>query len=438
MRPWQKLRKRKGAGNTIDLVRFSPKQRRVLTWWMQGDREAIICDGAVRSGKTFSMGLSFFLWSMANFDGCQFGLCGKTISALRRNLLTELVPYLTRLGMVCRERRSENLLTVRFDGRENRFLLFGGRDESSAALIQGSTLAGVLLDEVALMPRSFVEQACARCSVPGSRLWFNCNPEGPQHWFYREWILEAARRRALYLHFSMEDNPALTPRIRARYKRAYSGVFYRRFVLGEWTAAQGRVYDFFDRSRHAPPPPPGPYQQWRISVDYGTVNPASFGLWGRAGQTWYRVAEYYYDSQQAGRQRTDAEYAAELRRLAGDRTIQRVIVDPSAASFIETLRREGFETVRADNTVADGIRITADLLRSGRIVVCDTCTDCLRELELYCWEPDGRRDVPRKEHDHAMDDMRYFAMDLTAGDHSGFAATSVERRRPGGGRMGGF
>ena len=265
-------------------MRFSPKQRRVLTWWCRpGDWEAIICDGAVRSGKTFSMGLSFFLWAMARFNGRQLGLCGKTITSLRRNLLAELVPYLRRLGFDCWERRSENLLTVRLGGHENRFLLFGGRDESSAALIQGSTLAGVLLDEAALMPRSFVEQAVARCSVAGSRLWFNCNPENPQHWFYREWILRARERRALYLHFTMEDNPALSPRIRARYRSAYSGVFYRRFVLGEWTAAQGRVYDFFDRDRDSAPVPEGDFQEWRISVDYGTANPASFGLWGRQG-----------------------------------------------------------------------------------------------------------------------------------------------------------
>ena len=162
---------------TDKIVRFSPKQRRVLTWWLQDDWEAIICDGAVRSGKTFSMGLSFILWAQANFDGRQFGLCGKTIVSLRRNLLADLLPYLRGVGMLCREKRGENMLIVRFNGHENRFLLFGGRDESSAALIQGSTLAGVLLDETALMPRSFVEQAVARCSVQGSRLWFSCNPD---------------------------------------------------------------------------------------------------------------------------------------------------------------------------------------------------------------------------------------------------------------------
>ena len=400
----------------------------MLSWWQREDWEAIICDGAVRSGKTFSMGVSFFLWAQARFDGKQFGLCGKTIVSLRRNLLTELVPYLRRIGMSIREKRSENLLIVRFAGHENRFLLFGGRDESSAALIQGSTLAGVLLDETVLMPRSFVEQAIARCSVPGSRLWFNCNPENPGHWFYREWILKAKARRALYLHFTMEDNPALSPRIRARYRNAYSGVFYRRFVLGEWTAAQGLVYDFFDRERDAADVPEGSFEEWRISVDYGTANPASFGLWGRKDAVWYRVAEYYYDSRKAGRQRTDEEYAEALERLAGERTIRRVIVDPSAASFIEVLRRRGFQVVRANNDVADGIRVTSDLLKKRRIVICRTCGDCLREMELYCWDERGGRDAPRKENDHAMDDLRYFAMDAVKGEQSGFAAVTVERR----------
>ena len=400
----------------------------MLSWWQREDWEAIICDGAVRSGKTFSMGVSFFLWAQARFDGKQFGLCGKTIVSLRRNLLTELVPYLRRIGMSIREKRSENLLIARFAGHGNRFLLFGGRDASSAALIQGSTLAGVLLDETVLMPRSFVEQAIARCSVPGSRLWFNCNPENPGHWFYREWILKAKARRALYLHFTMEDNPALSPRIRARYRNAYSGVFYRRFVLGEWTAAQGLVYDFFDRERDAADVPEGSFEEWRISVDYGTANPASFGLWGKKNAVWYRVAEYYYDSRKAGRQRTDEEYAEALERLAGERTIRRVIVDPSAASFIEVLRRRGFQVVRANNDVADGIRVTSDLLKKRRIVICRTCGDCLREMELYCWDERGGRDAPRKENDHAMDDLRYFAMDAVKGEQSGFAAVTVERR----------
>ncbi len=409
---------------------FSAKQRRVLRWWRPRSPDsrfdAIICDGAVRSGKTLCMGLGFFLWAMASFSGQRFGLCGKTIASLRRNVLGELSDKLRALGFTMTERRTENRLTVRFAGRENDFYLFGGRDEGAAALIQGVTLAGVLLDEVALMPRSFVEQACARCSVSGSRLWFNCNPEYPSHWFYREWIQQAETRGALYLHFTMDDNPSLTPAIRARYERLYDGVFYRRFVLGQWAAAEGLVYDFIDPDR-APDAPAGPYDEWYISCDYGTVNPASFGLWGSCGGVWYRVEEFYFDSRAEGRQMTDAEYAKALKALAGGREIRAVIVDPSAASFLETLRRDGFCVRRADNDVLTGIRRTADLLKAGRVVVCRTCRDCLREFTQYCWDTRAGRDAVKKEHDHAMDDLRYFCM-AVPGKGESFAAVSVVRR----------
>ena len=404
--------------------KLSPKQRQVMLWW-QKNYDAIICDGAVRSGKTFCMGVAFLLWAMTCFHGRQFALCGKTIGALRRNLLYDALPEVERVGVRCEERRSENSFTLRWGGRSNRFLLFGGQDEGSAALIQGVTLAGLLLDEAALMPRSFVEQACARCSVPGSKLWFNCNPEGPEHWFYREWILKAEERRALYLHFTMEDNPGLDEAVRERYQRLYSGIFYRRFVLGEWVTAEGRVYDFFDRRRDAAPVPPGRMEAWRVSVDYGTVNPTSMGLWGRRNGVWYRVKEFYYDSRREGRQKTDAEYVRDLRALCGGKRVERVIVDPSAASFLAALRQVGFPVKAADNRVLDGIRVTAGMLREGKIILCEPCEDCLREMGLYCWE--SGKEVPRKENDHAMDDLRYFAMDLQ-GETRRFAATYVERR----------
>ena len=413
----------------MKIKQFSPKQKRVLTWWLrEGEYEAIICDGAVRSGKTVCMGISFFCWAMTRFERQQFALCAKTIGALRRNLLHELVPVLRQFGFSCEEQRSKNTLVVRCGGRENTFYLFGGRDASSASLIQGCTLAGVLFDEAALMPRSFVEQACARCSVSGSRLWFNCNPEGPEHWFYKEWILRAQERKALYLRFTMEDNPALSERIRARYASAYSGAFYRRFILGEWTAAEGLIYDFFDEEVYVKPVPEGDFEEYRISVDYGTSNPASFGLWARRSGVWYRIAEYYYDSHLHGRQKTDAEYMEELRALASGRKIAQVVVDPSAASFIEALRREGFAVKKAQNNVEDGIRVTADLLKRGRIVICSPCRDCLREIRIYCWEQHGGgRDVPRKENDHAMDEMRYFAMSVAKSHGEAFAAVSVCR-----------
>ena len=376
------------------------------------------------------MGLSFLFWAMACFESKGFALCGKTIQSVRRNLLREQLPLLRGLGFECREQLSRNQLTVRLGGRENTFYLFGGKDEGSADLIQGLTLAGVLLDEVVLMPRSFVEQACARCSVEGAKLWFSCNPEGPEHWFYREWICRKKERNALYLHFTMADNPSLSPEVRARYENMFRGTFYRRFVQGEWVAAQGLVYDFF-RREDCPAPPQGRWERWCISCDYGTVNPASFGLWGRQEGVWYRVAEYYYDSRREGRQKTDQEYARDLERLAGDRKIDRVVVDPSAASFIELLRREGWRVTRARNDVLSGIRITAQLLRSRRLVICDTCEDSIREFGLYRWEADTAQDRVRKENDHAMDDIRYFAATVAAPQEGGVPVFAGSVCRPG-------
>ena len=411
---------------------FSPKQRIVLTWWVPGNphygKEAILCDGAVRSGKTMAMGLSFFLWAMTSFDGQRFGICGKTIESLRRNVLSEILPKLEAMGAQWKEKRSENLVTVKFHGRENRFYIFGGRDESSAGLIQGITFAGVLMDEVALMPRSFVEQACARCSVTGSRLWFNCNPAGPSHWFYRTWVLEAEKRNCLRLHFTMEDNPSLSEPIRERYRRLYTGVFYRRFILGQWAQAEGRVYDFF--SSDMVQPAPDGCDKWYVSCDYGTVNPTSMGLWGRKDGVWYRVKEFYFSSREQQRQMTDAEYADALQTLAGNRPITAVIVDPSAASFIEVLRRRGWRVQKAENDVLSGIRLTSDCLKSGRIVICEGCGDCIREMDEYVWDlSSGSRDRVKKEHDHAMDDMRYFVSTVLGKQESGFAACTVERRR---------
>ena len=395
---------------------FSRTQLAALTWWSDSspyrDMDAIICDGAVRSGKTLCLGISFVCWAMRRFDGMGFAFCGKAVTSLRRNVIDVLLPVLGDIGFSCTDKRSQNVIYVSYRGRTNRFYLFGGKDESSQSLIQGVTLAGVLMDEAALMPRSFVEQACARCSVEGSKIWFNCNPEGPQHWFYREWILKAGERRAYYLHFSLEDNPSLSRQIVDRYRRMYSGSFYRRFVLGEWVQPSGRIYDFFDEDMLADVP--AYCTKYAVSCDYGTKNPSSFGLWGLSGDTWYGLREYYYDSRKAGAQKTDAEYVRELRALCAGIRPEKVIVDPSAASFIEALRREGFRVEKADNDVLAGIRLTASLLKSGRLVICRGCEDAAREFSTYVW--DDRKpgqDVPLKENDHAMDEIRYFAVSIS-------------------------
>lgn len=385
---------------------ISDKQRKILAF-PYTHYDALICDGAIRSGKTSLMTLSFIDWAMREFDRQLFGLCGKTVDSCVKNLVS---PYLN--AKWARERyslkwkRTEKVLEVRRGSRVNWFEVFGGRDESSFMLIQGRTMAGVLLDEVALMPRSFVEQALGRCSVANSRLWFNCNPGPPTHWFYTEWLKKAAEHNALHLHFHLEDNPGLTPEIIQRYQSMYTGVFYRRYILGEWCVAEGLVYEFGEENIVDDAPEDG---EWYISIDYGTLNPFSAGLWCLRGDKAVRVSEYYYSGRATFVQRTDEEYCDEVERLAGDRKIKRVIVDPSAASFIAALRKRGFTVIQANNEVLDGIRRTAEYLRAGNIKIHRSCGACIQEFGLYRWDEKKTEDAVIKESDHTMDEIRYFA-----------------------------
>ncbi len=404
----------------MEIKKFSEKQLKVLSWWHKNsenyDCDAIICDGAVRSGKTFCMVLSFVLWSFYGFSNSDFALCGKTIRSLRRNMVTPVIPILKSLGFVCEEKLSQNILLISYGGITNRFYLFGGKDESSASLIQGMTLSGVMFDEVALMPRSFVEQAMARCSVYGSRFWFNCNPEHPEHWFYLEWIKKTVEKNALCLHFTMDDNPSLSENVKRRYEKLYSGVFYERFVKGRWVAVFGAVYPFMADEKMYCEVPNGGFSQYVISCDYGTVNPTSFGLWGKKDDVWYRIDEYYFNSRTEGFQKTDEEHYQALCELAGERKISNVVVDPSAASFIETIRRHSkFVVVPAQNSVINGIRRVSQMLKDGRVRICKNCSAAKREFVLYRWDSSNKNDAVKKENDHAMDDIRYFVTTIIDG-----------------------
>lgn len=225
---------------------ISKKQIEVLRFPYMKDYEALICDGAIRSGKTIFCGLSFVLWAMSNFNECNFGIAGKTIASTERNILKPLmaVKYL-RLRFGMSYNRKESLLTIVRGNKRNYFYIFGGKDESSYQLVQGITLAGALLDEVALMPKSFVDQLTARCSIEGSKYFFNCNPSDPNHFFKKEWIDDLENKNAYYLHFTMDDNPSLSEKIKERYRSLYSGVFYQRYIDGKWVSAEGSIYREF-------------------------------------------------------------------------------------------------------------------------------------------------------------------------------------------------
>lgn len=405
---------------------FSVKQKKVLTWWMTGsphaDKDAIICDGSVRAGKTVVMSLSFVMWAMETFNEENLGMAGKTIGALRRNVITPLKRMLKSRGYKVKDHRADNLLVISRNGKSNYFYLFGGKDESSQDLIQGITLAGMFFDEVALMPQSFVNQATARCSVEGSKLWFNCNPAGPYHWFKLEWLDKLEEKNALHLHFTMEDNLSLDEKTKKRYYRMYSGVFFQRFVLGLWVLAEGLIYDMFSKDEHVVQTEPRPYEKYYVSCDYGTKNPTTFGLWGFFNGVWYKVKEYHYDGRKRGKQKTDQEYYEDLVSFIEDieqYRLKGVIVDPSAASFIALLKKNHIKVIKAKNDVLDGIRNVATALNKRMILYNDCCKETFREYSSYVWDEKAAErgeDKPVKQNDHQLDADRYFVNTVLFGN----------------------
>ena len=412
----------KQNGQTFHFSSFSKKQKQVLTWWCKSssvhDMDGIIADGAIRSGKTISMSLSFVMWSMSNFDGQNFGMCGKTIGSFRRNVLFWLKLMLVSRGYSVTDHRADNLLVVSHGDTENFYYIFGGKDERSQDLVQGITLAGVFFDEVALMPESFVNQATGRCSVDGSKMWFNCNPDGPYHWFKQNWIDKAAEKNLLYLHFTMDDNLSLSERIKARYRSMYTGVFFKRYILGLWAVAEGIIYDMFNEDIHAVDYETikdklinNPASRY-VSCDYGTQNATVFLLWNKAVDgNWYCIREYYYSGRDKAKQKTDTEYADDLKEWLGDTKVRAIIVDPSAASFIAELRKRKYKVLKAKNDVLDGIRLVATLLNLKKLFFCNCCKNTIAEFQSYIWDEKAAaagEDKPVKQHDHAMDAVRYF------------------------------
>lgn len=392
---------------------FSEKQKEIMRF-PYSKYDALICDGAVRSGKTSIMSLSFFLWAMGNFNNCAFAFCGKSVGAVERNIVTPLlsVVYLQQ-NFDIRYNRGDHVIIARRGHRENRIYLFGGKDESSYTLVQGVTLAGVLLDEVALMPRSFVEQALARCSVKGAKLWFNCNSENPQHWFRQEWILRPEKHNALHLHFLMDDNPALDEATKERYRSMYSGLFYERYIMGRWVMSEGLIYDMFDPTENVyRDRPVGMYDrsQRYIACDYGTTNPTVFLDIYDDGEIIRVDREYRWDSRKERRQKTDQEYADDFLEFMGERDAT-VLVDPSAASFIVALRQRGVYVREANNDVLDGIRRMSVLVKRRELLVHEECSGFLDEIGTYMWDDKAAmrgEEKPVKQCDHDMDSCRYF------------------------------
>lgn len=391
--------------------------------YMRGCLDAAVCvaEGAVRSGKTVDHVFVFARLLEDAPDRLHLAT-GPTEANARLNIgdcngfgLEALFRGRCRWGKY----QGNDCLRIRTATGEKIVLFAGGGKSDSYRRIRGNSYGMWIATEINLHHPSMIREALNRqLAARRRRVFWDLNPEGPGAWIYTEYLDRYARLQQQgqfpggyhYGHFTIRDNAALPPgrirEIEAQYDPA--SVWYRRDILGERCAAEGLVYPMFDPARHLRPYRGGGHPRWYISVDYGTRNPCSMGLWAVEGGRAHRTAEFYFDGRRAQRAMTDEEYYQALERLAGDRVIQYVVADPSAASFLECIRRHGRFRVRgADNAVVPGIRTVGGMLGAGRIAIDPSCRDCIRELQGYRWE-DGGGDRPVKENDHAMDELRYF------------------------------
>lgn len=391
---------------------FSKKQKKLLFWHEKGspycENDIVIADGAIRSGKTIACICSFIRWSLKRYKGENFILAGKTIGSLKKNLIGPLQQILTAWGIEYVYNRSENYIVI----GDNTYYMYDANNEKSQDRLQGLTAAGALADEVALFPQNFVDQMIGRCSVEGAKIFMNCNPAGPYHFIKTEFIDKFKEKEILYLHFTMDDNLSLSEKVKERFRRMFSGVFFKRYILGLWVQAEGIIYDMFDEDIHKVKTTNRNYIQHYVSCDYGTQNATVFILWGLSGGKWYAIKEYYYSGRDSEKQKSDNQYLDDLIEFVGDIRIRGIVIDPSAASFITLIRQKTkFRIIKAKNDVLEGIRNVATSLNEMKILFNDCCLNTFKEFFSYSWDTkalERGEDKPVKVLDHSMDAIRYF------------------------------
>lgn len=439
-----KQRSRRRETKPFEYKPFSLKQKKILTWWHPDSpvshKEGIIADGAIRSGKTTAMSISYGLWAMHMFDQQNFLICGKTIGSLRRNVIRNWTRQMRALGYRVKDRRTDNLLIVTKGEVINYFYLFGGNTEGSQDLVQGITAAGVFFDEVALMPQSFVDQAVGRCSVEGSKMWFNCNPGHPKHWFKTEWLDkllsnkpegtdefnedgDAIYKDLVHLHFTMDDNPSLSEKVKARYRTMHSGVFYRRFVLGLWVAAEGVIYEQFVNYNDVfilkPEEVPKKFSKIVLGIDWGDNKSGhSFTATGYMGN--YTGIVPLRTEKHAAKELTPAMLEQKVTSF-----VKRVIADFGPISEIYcdhintyingcrvALEKEGIYvpiTTAYKCPVIERILVVQKMLALGSLKLTRECESLVDALNMAVWDskrPDERLDNGTSDID-SLDSFEY-------------------------------
>lgn len=382
---------------------FSPKQKQLAYWWAEGspfrDRDMVIADGAIRSGKTVAMLCGFFLWSLRCFEGERFILAGKTIGALKKNVIGPALQILQGWGLPYVYVSSGDEARLEVGG--NVYYLYDAHNERSQDRLQGLTAAGALADEAALFPRNFIEQMIGRCSVEGAKVWLNCNPESPAHYVKTELIDRAEEKRIYHLHFLMDDNLTLSPGTRARYRRMFSGVFYRRFILGEWALTDGLIYPQFanDPNAYTADAPP-PIQYAAVGVDFGGTGSAhAFTLTGfTPGMERVVVLdEYYHSNKKDGvlspKQVEDA-FVDFVRRAKSRYRVYEARCDSAEQTMIRGLAVAsaraglGIDVKNAvKGPIHDRIAFYNSLIAQGRFLVCRRCENTIRAMKEAVYDP---------------------------------------------------
>ncbi len=379
------------------MLRLTDKQKE---FWENANHRWNIKEGATRSGKTY---LDYFMIPRRIRECTGSGLIvliGNTKGTLRRNILEPM-----------RQIWGEELVgdiesdsTVQLFGKKCHAL--GADRITQVAKLQGAGIEYCYGDEITTWNKEVFQMLKSRLDKPNSRFDGTCNPDSPNHWLLEFLESDADIFRQ---HYTIYDNPNLSGEFVESLEREYRGtVYFDRFILGRWTRAEGLIYPMFDKESHTfqDVPDEGEYY---ISVDYGTLNPCSMGLWCVKKDAAYRIGEFYHDGRSQRKLCTDEEYYKALSRLAGNLPVRHIVVDPSAASFIETIRRHGrFSVRKAENSVLDGIRFTAGLISGGKIKIHTSCKNTIREFGAYCWDDAHAEDKPIKQNDHAMDEIRYF------------------------------
>ena len=360
-----------------------------------------IWEGAVRSSKTITS-LAAWLVFIRDAPPGPLMMIGKTERTLSRNILDVIQDIVG----------TENFNYNRGLGEckifNRKVLIAGANDERAEQKIRGLTLAGAYGDEVTLWPESFFRMLLSRLSVKGARLYATTNPDSPYHWL-KEDILDNPKLNLSSWHFTLDDNPALDPEYVSDLKNEYTGIWYKRFILGQWVLAEGVIYDMWDDSVHVIEPP-HVMDFYDVAIDYGTATVMTFGLFGNRAGNYYLCDEYYYDARKVGKQKTDSEFANDFEAFVGDKKVN-VYIDPSAKSFTQELRRRGYTVIEADNSVIDGIRYVSRLFSDRRFFVAPECKHFQKEITQYVWDEKAQNkgeDKPMKSSDHLMDATRYY------------------------------